>query len=501
MRLSLSIFLLILFLFSFFRLFHLSSSLLFFNDIGRDNLVLREWQQRGIPPLLGPQTSVLPYNQSALYFYLLYPLFVLSGHHPLNTIWTNLIIHLVGLSLLFWTNRHRPARLKQLLIVFLLLSLAPEFVRQHRFVWNPSLVGLMVLISLCPFLDLVKKFAGQTVINFSQLKKSWPNKFWPTLINSPLWLAGLWAFALALTVSFSYSALPLAAAFLILTVYFWPRHFYQLWLLWGGALLIANAPTIFFEFRHQFLLTNMLLFQEKLPQTALSWLDKWPTLADFCWHFSYHSWWLFLLALMVLGFYLFKKAKFFHWQAKEIARTEWLVTGGLLLLTILLTLIAPASIQAHYVFPILTLSLVMIANCQSRVRLAMTLFLVLVWLQPAKLASYFNPARRSLAQSQACAQQICQQTRGPIFVSNSASYHPYHNGMEWQFLLAEAGCQIKKLDTELTQAQQMVVINEDYEYTHGQTSYNELTQFGSSQVMKEISCQPDIKVYWLQKSE
>jgi len=58
-------------LFVILRLYNINNSLFFINDTGRDMAVLQSWQNTGKIPLLGPQTSALPINQSAIYFYLL----------------------------------------------------------------------------------------------------------------------------------------------------------------------------------------------------------------------------------------------------------------------------------------------------------------------------------------------------------------------------------------------------------------------------------------------
>lgn len=62
----------ILIVFIFLRVHRIEETLNFQNDIGRDYLVLLEWYQSGKPPLLGPQNSAVPFNQSAFYFYLFF---------------------------------------------------------------------------------------------------------------------------------------------------------------------------------------------------------------------------------------------------------------------------------------------------------------------------------------------------------------------------------------------------------------------------------------------
>lgn len=73
------LFLFVIVFFIFLRVYRLPSTLFFFNDMGRDLLVLWESWEHKKPFLLGPQNSALPFNQPALYFYSLYPAFLLTG--------------------------------------------------------------------------------------------------------------------------------------------------------------------------------------------------------------------------------------------------------------------------------------------------------------------------------------------------------------------------------------------------------------------------------------
>src|SRR5579859_1105498 len=104
------IFLIAFFLFT--RLYKLPTSFFYFNDMGRDSLALLDWAQTGKPPLLGPQTSALPFNQGAVYYYLLYPLFRLMQHSPFSAILTSAIVYVVTFSALFYFLRNKPTQVR-----------------------------------------------------------------------------------------------------------------------------------------------------------------------------------------------------------------------------------------------------------------------------------------------------------------------------------------------------------------------------------------------------
>ncbi|HCC84942.1 MAG TPA: hypothetical protein DEP87_04655, partial [Candidatus Pacebacteria bacterium] len=135
--------------FIFLRLFKIETSLLFFNDIGRDFLQLWNWQQTGKPPLLGPQTSAMPFNQSAVYFYLLLPGYLLTRGSLLATIYTGVGVHLILLwSGVWWLRQNQPRWLSKFWLIVGLLILQPEMVTQQRFVWNPSFIAGWTMLAL-----------------------------------------------------------------------------------------------------------------------------------------------------------------------------------------------------------------------------------------------------------------------------------------------------------------------------------------------------------------
>ena len=88
------------------RFYKIETSFNFISDIGRDFLALWQWKQTGKPPLLGPQTSALPFNQSAIYYYFLMPFYLISGQSIFSTLIANafLYISFLILALYFFRN-------------------------------------------------------------------------------------------------------------------------------------------------------------------------------------------------------------------------------------------------------------------------------------------------------------------------------------------------------------------------------------------------------------
>lgn len=457
-------------LFIFLRLYKLPSSLLFFNDIGRDYWVLYNWQQTHKPPLLGPQTSALPYNQSAVYFYLLMPLFLLTGQSPLASTFTLCLFTITGIGVLFWLTRKKPQFQLPIAVTLFLMTIQPQAIIQSRFVWNPSFVPISILVALVSWLLLLQ---------------SWQKRY-------------LFVFALSATlaVSFNYSAAPALIAFILLSGIYIKKKRNYFWFLTATALgaLFWNLPTVVFELRHKFLLTNMMLYQEKLTQTSTGWLEKTSDLFHYSLFGFGHLTEVVFILIALAGILLLFKTKT---KREATFGTPIVAMFGL---TWFITLLVPFSVQAHYIFAFLIAGMFLISILDKRILLGLVLIASVIWLRPSRLQAYFSPAYRSYEDSAACAARVCQAIDAPTFVSVQSDLHPYHNGMEWKYLFARNGCDVKELDTQISEANTMLVVVDHSEYTHGQTAYNELTQFGQSNVSNLVDCSESLKVVIIKKT-
>jgi len=461
----------LIFFFVFLRLYKIETSLLFFNDIGRDFLVMINWQETGKPPLLGPQTSALPYNQSAVYFYLLYPLFLLTDHSPFATIYTVVIFYLVLFLFGLYYLRKDSLLKNSFILSFLLITIHPQFIIQNRFVWNPSFIGPLILLAFAGFSKLKKKFSYNSLIVF--------------------------ALSISLAVSLNYSIAPLFIAFMLLTFpYFYKKSkFILIWPVSGLSILFWNLPTLFFEIRHNFILTSLLFNGEKLEQKAITLTSKINDTLIFALPGLNNS-----QSRIFVGLILFLSLISLFFKLKEKKHHNLLLALLLLVITVLITFIVPISMQAHYIFAILTMSIILISLVNLPFYLLLLIILGAVYLRPAQLNRYFSPAYRSVAETISCAELICDKETEPIFISVQSDIHPYHNGMEFKYSFKDAGCKVKELDTQINEATQMAVVVDHSEYTHGSTDYNELTQFGVSNEVKRYQCSSNLEVIMLDKN-
>lgn len=438
------LFILLLTFFSFIRLYKISSSFFFFNDWGRDMLVLQKWQQTSIPPLLGPLTSAIPFNQSAFYFYLLYPGYLISNGHPISNVYSLIIFYIfIFTFLLFYLKKHNPKSIFSLLVTIFLVSIHPQYIIQNRFIWNPSFVGPLIILSFSSYQLLTKKFSPLHLIIFSA--------------------------SLSLSISLSYSVAPLFIGYLIHYLLTNRQHFKKYFLYIFGFLLFFNLPTLLFEIRHHFFLTNQIFTQSAANQGTISILNRLSDISSYLFLNKY-----LFLAIIIFSFFNRKHLSFF-----------------LLFFVSIISLLLPIKFHYQYIFPILTLLFLSISFSSKKiVYLSLILFLYIFIKQ---LPSILTPPQRTYQQMSNCYQNFCQQFTKPAFVSTQANFHTFHNGPEHRYLLKKSGCQIKDIETENGQAQYMIVI-EDGSLLTPDINFYELDLFGKYKIVDTFSCFSNLSV-------
>jgi hypothetical protein len=417
---------------------------------------------------LGPQNSAVPFNQSAVYFYMFYPVFILSDMSFLTTFITNLALHFTVIVLGYWAlDKFQDKKLQlKLILVTLLASLQPQLVRQHRYVWNPSLVFVSIASSFFLFYLLKQKFTCQR-----------------------LWL---FAFSLAFAVAMNLSAVPAMIAFLILALVTLRKH----WLKIVGALFVAGnvlfLPYWVFELRYNFQIIKRVLGRQVLTlnQSLLSPIVKLKRMSQYIIGLQPDiSTWILVGLLIILTAGLIKKSEFL---SKWSRYSTWL-----LLLTLFLMFVTPVPIESHYIFAPLAFLLIAIVGINQRtVKITIMSILLLIWLRPVQIKSYFTKAPRTYAQLESCFEYICSQETEPIFVSTQAK-HPYHTGPEFRYLMIKHGCDVKHIETQTTEANKMAVVNDQSEYMHGKTAFDELTLFGEAGEVEVYECEADVRVHIL----
>ncbi|OGJ37685.1 MAG: hypothetical protein A2383_02185 [Candidatus Pacebacteria bacterium RIFOXYB1_FULL_39_46] len=472
---KLLIYLAVLVIFLGLRTFSLQKSFWFFGDLGRDLFVLQDWANHPFhPPLLGPQTSVVSFNQTAGYYYYLFPFFLISGQSAYSTLIATLALYvglIIGAFVIFKNKKHwQPVA-----ALLFLIAIHPQFVIQHRYVWNPSLVT--------PFL----------LIGFWGWWRYRSRADWRWLL--------LMAFSWFAATGLNFSLTPTVLVMILL--FFWEqrknwRVIGQFILLSILANLIIHAPTIIFEFRHDFLLTRNLPTQELLQQETLFSRKVTELISH-----------VFLPERsmrggMQLSWVIAAVFIFCVWRFKAL-RHSWVLIRSLqiAILTALLMLLTPFRMHEHYVFGSLTFLLVALARLPKQILFIVLIGLSILYLRPFYFQFYAKPAPHLIAEQKSCIQQTCEIIKlhglEPIFVNTHSSSHN-HQAREYIFWLKNFGCQA--IDTQqfnATPTNYMVVVSDRAEFENGKTGYYELSQFGEAVELEQISCKENLKIHLLKK--
>jgi hypothetical protein len=425
--------------------------------------VLQNWHDTGIPPLLGPQTSALPINQSAIYFYLLYPGFLLSNASPIaqNHFLTIYYLFFLISSLYIYQKYFPKISWYYVFGTILLVVIQPQLITQNRSVWNPSFVTPLVFISIFSFYFLIKKYSTKLLTVFVA--------------------------SISLAISFSYSVVPLLLIFFVYWLLFNRQHLLKYLLSIVLFLFLFNLPTLVFELRHHLLIPALFRPNSLLEQSHLSLPQKTDSIT-YCLVGNQKYYYLsILISLIVLiTSTLYKKPFSFYLSFLHLA----IITGIYLF---------PITVQCHYLFPLISLSILLLTCLPPILYFLSVLFLSLLFLSPARLSSYFQKAPRTYSEMSSCYQKYCQDFQEPTYVSVISTYHPWHFGPEHRYLLKQSGCHTLAIETENGQAQYMTIVLDNGKFTP-QTKFYELDLFGPYKEMSRFKCLDNLEIVTLKKN-
>lgn len=425
----------------------------FTGDPGRDMLVLWDWKESGKPPLLGPQTSAMPINQSAVYFYMLYPAFLISNGNPVSANYTVAVFWIVSLIAGLWCLRKRTDLQWVILIVFALSAIHPIFVAQTRSVWNPSFLPPLITTGLIAVYLLKEKF---TVTR--------------------MWIFGL---SMSLSVSLHFPVGALAVASLMYLGIYRNDKWLRIFMAFVLGMLFFNLPTLVFELRHGFLLTKSTLAGHWLGTEQFTRMENLYRSVDFSGGLG--VWWANLVFFVSLTLFGLKKV------IKEKTSIGAMAVI-LLAVTLILTIASKMAFHSHYIYAFAILLFVIFSQLPTKLLLPALLVLEIIWLNPVQTNKYFTPARRSLEEMETCMRRVCETVKEPIYVSVQSGHSPFHVGYEYRYLLKKSGCEVKYIESQPGEAKKMALVLDGSDYEPGKTSFNELTLFGSATKSARYEC-------------
>ena len=169
--------LIFIFIFLFIRLYNISNSLEFFGDIGRDHLTLYEWWITGKIPLLGPGVSYFSLHlppmlltarlkQHPIYYYINFPIFLISRLSPYTTLITLLLIF-IGVYIVAILTFKKREYLIAVFVAALLIIFHPQYILQTRLPWSPTFAAPFIGVAVFELLLLREKYSVNKFIIFS----------------------------------------------------------------------------------------------------------------------------------------------------------------------------------------------------------------------------------------------------------------------------------------------------------------------------------------------
>ncbi|KKU64720.1 MAG: Glycosyltransferase [Candidatus Amesbacteria bacterium GW2011_GWA1_47_16] len=221
---ELFIFLFILLLAAFFRLWRIDEYMTFLGDEGRDMIAMRDIVTARHFPLIGPGTSVGSMYLGPLYYYLVAPSVYVSGFSPVGPAVFVALIGLLTIGLVWWIGRQWFGR-ELGLAMTALYAFSPAVITYSRSSWNPNVM---------PFFALITMYA---------VWKVWRWGYWRWLLVAAL--------AFAFVLNSHYLGLLLLPPILIFVLLRFRQERNWRYLLFSLFLfLLLMSPLLFFDLRH-----------------------------------------------------------------------------------------------------------------------------------------------------------------------------------------------------------------------------------------------------------
>jgi hypothetical protein len=451
------------------RLYLLPQTLYFWGDIGRDHELLIEMVQNKRPILLGPSNSQVPFNQSAWYFYLNMPVFLLSGYSAYTTAITGILLLVISLGIsgsLVSRGYSQPKQLAGLSVLVLLITFQPLLVEQQRTTWNPAFALPFILLATVIFSKLLQR----TKISFK--------------------LVTLFSFSLSFAVGMTYAVVPIVVLYILGAFWVLPRlqrfHFLGLLCVAFGTVFL---PHILFDIRHDFLLTKQLFsfsqsesiqpLTEKLHRGVFNTLGL-P-------EFSKSS------LLPLVGVCIFLLVGVTRSQLKT--KKELLLLLSILILSFITASLVVTEFNSHYSLGLSLLLLYILSRLPRIWQVSTGGLLLIVWFP--LFTAQFTPAQlphRSVADLERCAQLVCTENQQPMYVTAQA-WHDFHSGYDYSFFFNKHGCYTRDIATHPNFSNTVAVVVDGAKFDQTTTDFYELSLFGPKKLEKTHQCTEKLSVH------
>lgn len=139
------LFVAILLLSAFLRLYKISQYMEFLGDQGRDVVIISDFLKNGNLFFIGPQTSIGNMYLGPYYYYLLAPALLLANFSPVGPAIFVALLAIATVALVFFISRlwfNRPTAL----MASFLYAISPVAIKYSNFSWNPNIMPFFALL-------------------------------------------------------------------------------------------------------------------------------------------------------------------------------------------------------------------------------------------------------------------------------------------------------------------------------------------------------------------
>lgn len=438
---------------AFLRFFHLSQTLQFLGDQGRDALIARRLLIEHDPVFIGPVTSVGNMYLGPIYYYFMVPFYALTYPSPMGPVYAVALLGTFTIALIYFCGRELVGEKPALTAAFI-YTFGWVFISQARFSWNPNPAPFVSMIMIWatyrawtknPFYWVVVSICFSVLIQLHYL----------TLLSLPAaGLIWLWQLIMLLKKKSSVTRF-LVSTFISIVIF-----------------IISLTPLILFDFRHEFLNAkafynitvgseDQLRSERDTSRVLLETIGRsrhilFETTTIPIWWFNQILVGITLSGLIVL---VSKKTPYVRGQ---IVITIWLLVG------IAGTAIYKSTVFDHYIaylFPVtcLILGMVLAFFWQSRLtKLIVPSFFI--WFFVTNLYKYdYRSVSWTVQDMENYSKKILQYTASDEDYS-LVGINTYNDiyAMNYRYYLTVWGR--KPLDTEdANSAKKLLIINENYE--------------------------------------
>lgn len=437
----------------FLRFYHLSQTLQFLGDQGRDALIVRRLLIDHDPVFIGPVTSVGNMYLGPAYYYFMVPFLALTYPSPMGPVYAVAFIGTITIPLMYLLGKELVGK-RAALLATVFYTFGWTFIFQSRFSWNPN---------PAPIVSLFMIWATY---------RAWTKR-------SVYWILVSFCFSLLIQLHYmTLLALPAAGIFWLISLYeHWKKKvalksFFVHTVIAIMLFLVSLTPLVLFDLKHEFLnakafynitfgkedqvrtqrdtfkiieetvgKSRLILFE--VTTNELGWLNL-----------------IMVICVFMLVVVLLKQTKSEQYKGRLVLIC-WLGIG------ILGTSLYKSSVFHHYIaylFPVTCFVLAMVlAYCWEQKWLKFLVPAFLVWFFAANLMNYdYSPVSWTVRDMENYSKQIISHisTTEPYSLVGINSYNDIY-AMNYRYYLTAWGS--KPLETEdANSAKQLVIVNENY---------------------------------------